>query len=188
MTIEIDLNRLERSGLDANQCTILYLLHYKNFKLAKELFGPEKSLAIRNSLMSTDYILDKTENQRFTQTTISTSNVCKLLGIRNDKIKFLEFYICYPIRVQNRVLRATNIDTVQGNKHEKKYLSKVKTQADHEAAVKAIKAYVEKQRVAGSLNFLPAMETVLNNALWESWSEFVSEFGQEGADWQTDSI
>ena len=90
--------------------------------------------------------------------------------------------------MQNRVLRAANIDTVQGLKHEKKYLLKIKTYADHEAAVKAITVFVEKQRTAGQLAFLPNMETVLNNALWESWSEFISEFGEEGSNWQTDSI
>lgn len=188
MNAEIDLNRLVRSKLDANQYIILYLIYHKNFKLAKELFGAEKALNIRNSLINTKYILDKSNTQLFTQTTISTANVSKLLGIRSDKINFLEFYSSYPIRVQNRILRASNIDTVQGNKHEKKYLLKIKTYADHKAAVKAIKAFVEKQRVAGQLEFLPNIETVLNNALWETWSEFVSEFGQEGAKWQEDSI
>jgi|TARA_R110000796_G_scaffold242689_1_gene364865 hypothetical protein len=188
MNIEIDLNRLKRSGLNANQYVVLYLMYYKNFKLIKELFSVSDATAIRNSLIDTEYILDKTSDQKFTQTIISTSNVCKLLGIRTDKIKFNEFYGCYPIRVQNRVLRAANIDTVQGLKHEKKYLLKIKTYADHEAAVKAITVFVEKQRTAGQLAFLPNMETVLNNALWESWSEFISEFGEEGSNWQTDSI
>jgi hypothetical protein len=188
MNIEIDLNRLKRSGLDANQYTILYLMYYKNFKLIKEIFGVANAIDIRDSLIGTVYILSKSNTDNFRKTIISTSNVCKLLGIRTDKINFVEFYLCYPIRVQNRVFRAANVDTVQGKKHEKKYLLKIKTYADHEAAVKAITAYVEKQRVAGNLAFMPNMETVLNNALWESWSEFVSEFGEEGADWQTDSI
>lgn len=188
MNIEIDLNRLKRSKLNADQYVVLYLIYYKNFKLIKELYGTDGAFAIRNSLIGTKYILDKDTDKRFTQTLISTSNVTKLLGIRNDKVAFVDFYNCYPIRVGDRVLRAANVDTVQGKKHEKKYLLKVKTFNDHEAAIEAITAFVERQRLAGKLPFLPAMETVLNNALWESWSEFIPEFGSEGASWQTDSI
>lgn len=188
MNIEIDLNRLKRSELDANQYTVLYLMYYKNFKLIKDIYGVEKATDIRDSLINSKYILDKTNHQLFTQTIISTSNVCKLLGIRMDKINFIEFYNCYPVRYNDRVFRAANVDTVQGKKHEKKYLVKIKTYADHESAIKSVKAFVEKQRVAGKLGFLPNMETVLNNAMWESWSEFVSEFGQEGAKWQEESI
>ena len=58
MNAEIDLNRLVRSKLDANQYIILYLIYHKNFKLAKELFGAEKALNIRNSLINTKYMDD----------------------------------------------------------------------------------------------------------------------------------
>ena len=79
MNIEIDLNRLKRSGLNANQYVVLYLMYYKNFKLIKELFSVSDATAIRNSLIDTEYILDKTSDQKFTQTiksTIKNKNLC----------------------------------------------------------------------------------------------------------------
>ena len=54
--------------------------------------------------------------------------------------------------------------------------------------VLATEAYVAKQRIAGKLQYLPAMETVLNNSLWEQWEEFVETVGEEGANWNTTTI
>jgi hypothetical protein len=142
MVVEIDLNKLKRTGLSANQFVLLYLLYYKEWELTKELFSLADAMLIRDSLVETKYILSTSKSVKFKDTIISMPNVTKLLGIRSDKIAFTDFYLCYPIRVENRVLRAKNVDTVQGRKHEKKYLLKIKTLKDHEAAVNAIKAYI----------------------------------------------
>lgn len=187
MKIEINLENCLNNNISPNQYILLHLMLYKEWGVIKEMFGKEEAEKLRDELLNSKYILNN-ETVPFTSTILSTNHVSKLLGIKADNIRFIEFYNLYPVRVGSRVLRAANIDTVLGKKHEKKYLSKVKTAAQHEIAMKATKAYVEKQRVVGKLQFLPAMERVLNNALWETWLDLIPESGQEGANWNADSI
>jgi hypothetical protein len=176
MKLNIDTNRLISRGLSANQFVLLALLYNKEFDKIKKLYGIEEAIKVRNTLTDTKYILSK-NNVKFKETIISNSNVGKMLGIRSDKINFWEFYNVYPIRHGNRVLRAGNPDSQLAIKHEKKYL-----------LIKAIEAFVAKQRLVGKLQYLPAMETVLNNALWEQWEGFIQTVGDEGADWNSTNI
>tara|TARA_R110000868_G_scaffold248084_2_gene504466 strand:+ start:502 stop:1065 length:564 start_codon:yes stop_codon:yes gene_type:complete len=187
MKLEIDLNKLKRSFLSPNQYILLYLIYYKEFERIKELFTKVEATLIRDSLVGTKYILSQT-NTKFSDTILSISNVGKLLDIRSDQISFVEFYSIYPMKVGSRILRAGSVDTVLGQKHEKKYLSKVKTIDAHREIVASTEAFVAKQRVSGKLPYLPAMETVLNNAMWEQWVTFVQHSGEEGANWHEDSI
>ena len=187
MKIEIDLNKLKRSHLSPDQYIILYLLYHKEFLKIKDLFSKARATEIRDSLVGTKYILNQS-NIKFIDTILSISNVGKLLDIRSDQINFVEFYSIYPMKVGSRILRAGSVDTVLGQKHEKKYLLKVKTIEAHQEAVASIEAFVAKQRVAGKLPFLLNMETVLNNAMWEQWTSFIQHSGEEGANWHEDSI
>ena len=59
---------------------------------------------------------------------------------------------------------------------------------DPEEAVKAVKVFVEKQKQAGRLQYLPNMETVLNNAMWENWVTLIDTAGEEQKDWNEESI
>jgi len=189
MELVLTLALLKRSQLQPNQLYLLNLLYYKEFESIKEIFGIQEAIAIRNSLFGTPYILNATDNSlKFTETLISKKHVEKLLGIRADNINFLEFYSCYPIRVGNRVLRGAGPNSQVSQKHEKKYLARVKTQEAHELAVKAIEAFVAKQKAAQKLQYLPNMETVMNNNLWEMWECFIDDFGTEGQDWNTQVI
>jgi len=119
---------------------------------------------------------------------LSNVNVCKLLGIREDEVRFIEFYNAYPPKVGSRVLRASNIDTVMGRKHEKKYLERIKSKEAHEDAIRAIKAFVAKKKQANEMKFLPMMETVLNNSMWEQWIILIDTPGTEGLDWTAQSV
>jgi hypothetical protein len=47
---------------------------------------------------------------------------------------------------------------------------------------------VNKKKQTNSLQFLPQMETVLNNNLWEQWDVFIQDVGTEEQEWNTDSI
>ena len=188
MKIELDLTKCKLNNLKPDQYVLLYILYYGEKKLAKSLFTLQEAVRLRNSLIGTKYLLGDNTNCSIFDTVISKGNVRKLLNIQEDKINFIEFYLCYPIRVGNRVLRAKNVDTVQGRKHQKKYLNKIKTIEQHELAIAATKAFVEKQRISNSLSYLPAMETVLNNAMWEQWEVFIQSFGTEGAMSNVESI
>lgn len=187
MEISLSLLTLKKSKLLPDQAVLLYLLYYRQFDEIAEIFGKIHAVSIRNSLVGTDFVLSN-ESQRFTETIISKNHVEKLFGIRGDQINFQEFYNCYPIRVGTRVLRASGYEAQVAVKHKKKYLARVKTVEQHEKAIKAITAFVAQQRRANKLNFLPNMETVMNNAMWESWEVFIQDSGKEEQEWNNNLI
>ena len=187
MKIEIDLGNCKRNSITPDQYVLLYLMYHKEYTKIESLFTRTYALMMRDLLQNTKYILGK-DKVSFKQTILSTDNVCKLLGIRSEQVRFIEFYNVYPIRVQSRVLRAADVDTVLGRKHEKKYLSKVTTIKAHEEAISATKVFVAKQKQKDGGKYLPNIETVLNNALWESWMTLIDSPGTEEKEWNEETI
>ncbi len=187
MKIDIDVNKLIRNGLTPDQFILLTLCYYNQHDRIKKLFGIKRALSLRDDLVDTKYILSK-KKTRFKDTIVSKANVSKLIGVRSDKINFWEFYNSYPMKHGSRIFRAANPDSQLAMKHEKKYLMRVKTKKHHDKVVKATQAFVNKQRINNKLQYLPAMETVLNNSLWEQWEEFIETAGKEGANWNTTTI
>jgi len=186
MEIKLILSKLKSSQLTPNQVVLLNLLYNKRFDDIADIFGHQQAIEIRNSLLGSPYILSK--QSKFTETILSKNQVEKLLGIRADQINFWEFYNCYPVRVGTRVLRSAGPTTQVALKHEKKYLARVKTTKQHELAIKAITAFVAKKKSVGELKFLPNMETVMNNSMWEQWEIFIDPEGSEEQEWNTDTI
>lgn len=187
MKLNVTVEEMVKCKLLPNQVMLLLFLYHKDFSSCKELFGKELSLELRNSLVNTDFLLSD-ESTLFKDTIISKKHVEKLLGIRGDQVNFWEFYNCYPVKVGARVLRAAGPNTQIAQKHEKKYLARVKTFAAHEQAIKAITVFVAKQKQAGKLSFLPNMETVMNNSMWEQWDALVEDTGTENSSWTEDFI
>jgi len=185
MQITLNLSTLKKKLLSPDQAIVLYLLYYENFQEILELFGKERALELRNSLEDSDYILSK--SGKFTETIISKKHVEQLFQLRNANINFWEFYNSYPVRIGSRVLRASGESAQVSEKHKKKYLTKVKSVEAHEKAVLAIQAFVSYQKRAGKLNFLPNMETVMNNAMWEQWEVFINDDNNE-QEWNTQVI
>jgi hypothetical protein len=182
MKIEIDLRACKHNKITPNQFTLLYLMYYREFSKIEDLFGRQLAISMRDELINTKYILSDNTTS-FKETLLSNDNVCKLLEIRSDEVRFIEFFNCYPPRVQDRVLRPKDVDTVKGKQLKKKYLSKIKTKEQHKMACKATLAFVAEKRRAGNLRFLPALEVVINNASWESWEIFIQAEGTEETDW-----
>jgi hypothetical protein len=187
MKLNVTVEDMVKHKLLPNQVMLLLFLYHKDYASCRDLFGKELSIELRNSLVSTDFILSD-ETTMFKDTLLSKKHVEKLLGIRGDNINFWEFYNCYPVKVGTRILRAAGNATQVAQKHEKKYLARVKTIAAHEKAIKAVEAFVNKKKAAGELKFLPNMETVMNNSLWEQWEVFIEEKGKEGQDWNSTTI
>ena len=185
MEVNINLKSLKTHNLLPNQYVLLLLLYNKDFDKIKDLFGINKAIQIRNSLVGTSFLLSD-EKVKFTDTILSNNNVMKLLNIRSDTINFWQFYVCYPIKVGSRALRAARTTSQLALKHQKKYLGRVKTVEAHLLAIQSIESFVAKQKQAGKLEFLPNMETVMNNSLWEQWEVFVNE--QHKSDWSNESI
>jgi hypothetical protein len=189
MKLVITTKFLKEAKLDPNSISILFLLYHKLFDDIKEVFGKDKAISIRNSLIETPYILSY-ESTHFTKTILAKSEIEKLFGLRSDKINFWEFYNCYPVKTNGgRILRG-NSGTQLAEKHEKKYLSKVKTISQHEEAIKAVTAYVQKKKNENSMEYMEAMDRVINNSLWETWKEFTKSSleGRNTPYWNTEAI
>lgn len=185
MEIKIDTKVLELNNLTPDEFVLLKLFYHKEFGVIKNLFGVERSKQIRDNLSS--FFLS-TNNEKFTESIISKEKVGKLLGERCDIINFWEFYNEYPVRVGSRVLRAAGPTTAIALKHQEKYLKRVKTVEQHELAIESIKAFVAMQKRANKLSFLPNMETVMNNSMWEMWCSFIQEVGTEEQEWNNNTI
>jgi hypothetical protein len=188
MEITLNLEKLKKVKLSCQQAILLYLLYHKNFKEIKEYYTYSEAKALRDVLVNTPFVLSTDKSIGFFETEISRKNVAKLFNLRTEEINFAEFYNIYPIKVGNRVLRARGLDTVQGKKHEKKYLAKIKSVEEHQKACKTTQAYINRQRQSNKLMYLPNIQTVLNNALWESWEVFVEVKGKEGSEWNESII
>ena len=188
MEITINTAILRKNSTTPDQVFFLYLFLHKDWKSLKETFSYEQALEERNSLIGTTYVLSTDKEAKVKETIISNKNVRKLFGLKKEVIPFIEFYNKYPLKVGTRVLRTKGLDTVMGKKHEKKYLSKVKTLEQHNKAVKAVEVFVNKQRQSGKLQYLPNMLTVVNNAMWESWESLIEVKGMEGKDWNDEIV
>jgi hypothetical protein len=186
MVVEINTKHLANNKITPDQYILLTLLYHKEYEDIEKVFGRNKAMTVRNSLIYTKYLLSA--HTKFKETTLSQNAVKKLLRIKSDKINFWTFYIEYPIKVGSRVLRAASPDSQLALKHEKKYLTKIKNIKEHKLAIKAVNAYISRQRLVNKLQYLPAMETVLNNNLWEQWEGFIESTGKEGASWNTTTI
>lgn len=186
MEIVLNLKNLVKKGLHPDEYVLLYLLYHKEFDQILGLYGAKRAIELRNSLLDSGYILDG--SGKFRETKLSNKHVEKLLGVRADNINFWEFYNCYPVKVGTRVLRSAGPTSQVALKHQKKYLARVKTIDQHQQAIASVKAYVAKVLQAGKQQYLPNMETVMNNSLWEQWKEFIQPFGHEEQDWNSSVI
>ena len=186
MNLTVSLEQLKKTKLTPDQFVLINLIYHQKFDDILEIFGKEKAMGLRSELSTTDYILSI--GPKFMDTVISKKHVERLLDIRGDVINFWEFYNCYPIKVGSRVLRSAGPTSQLALKHEKKYLARVKKLEDHQQAIKAVNAFVNKQRQSQKLAYLPNMETVLNNASWEQWAVFIEDEGVEGQEWNNNLI
>lgn len=186
MEINLNLDELTKKCLRPDEYILLYLMYHKKYNDILTLYGAKYALELRKNLLGSGYILDA--SGKFTETTLSNKHVEKLLRIRSDEINFWEFYNAYPVKVGSRVLRSAGPTSQVALKHEKKYLARVKTTAEHSRAIAALTAFVAKKKQTNSMQYLPQMETVLNNNLWEQWDVFIQDIGTEEQEWNTDSI
>lgn len=187
MKIEVDLQILKKFNLSVDQFIVLKLLYYKQFEEIKNFYDVRQAISIRDSLFSSNFLLSD-NSCRFTETILSKENVEKLLNLKVDKINFWEFYVCYPVKIGSRALRAAKEDSKIAEKHKKKYLQAVKTVEQHNLAIESVEAFVAKKKQTGELEYLPNMETVMNNNMWEQWEVFIGEIAKGGKEWNNESI
>jgi len=184
----IDGDVMLSNNLTPYQYMFLHALYYKEFKYLLGCVSKITIKKIRNTLINTPYILSVDTEGKVPDTIISKMNVEKLLGLHTDVINFDEWYQTYPIKVGSRVLRAVSDTSILYKKHKEKYKKKVKTLAQHTQAINATESFVSMQKQANKLQYLPNIETVLNNAYWENWEVFTEAKGVEGKSWNSSNI
>lgn len=186
MKIEIETQNLLDSKLTFDEYSLLFLLFHNENSLIKQLYSYSKFQELLKSIPS-KYFLSSVD-VKLSELIISKQEVGKLIGERSDLINFWEFYNCYPVKFGGRIFRAINPESKFALKHQKKYLKIVKTEEKHRKAVASIQAFVAMQKKLGRFDYLPAMDTVLNNAMWEQWAEFIQKEGEEEQSWNTKHI
>ncbi len=187
MKLEIDLKHLISFNINPHQYLILQSLYYKDYRWVTQILTKEQCIKIRNELTFTDFLLSD-NNILFTETIINKPLVEKLLKLDKEIINFSEWYQIYPVKVGSRILRAVSDESVLYKKHKEKYLKRVKKQEDHQKAINATEAFIANQKQSGKLQFLPNIQTVLNNSLWESWESYIIKTGTEGSTWNNTNI
>ena len=187
MITHIDIEKLLEYKLTPHQFMFLHAVYYKDFSYVLQMLTKKQVSDVRDSLLDTDFIIsDGTEIPP--NTIISKQEVEKLFGIHVDIVDFDEWYHIYPIKVGSRVLRAVSDTSILYKKHKSKYFKKIKTKEQHIKAIRATEAFIASQKQASKLQFLPNIETVLNNATWETWEALVSTAGEEGKVWNSKDI
>lgn len=167
-TVEVNITGCVRNNINPDKYVLLHYLYFKDYNQIELIFGVDYAIKLRNELCDTKYVLSNS-SVKFTNTIIS-GDVKTLLGIRDDKINFWEWYNLYPFKVGTRILRAVNPESKLAIKQMKQYLSIVKTQKEHEDVCRITEDYLNIKRLSDDgLKYLPQISTVLNNRSWETW-------------------
>lgn len=162
--IEIDLVEIEKNGLDINEYLTLYKI---NLNEQNENIPFYSSLSIINKLQEKDFVIIKESDIKLSKKAL------KLFPVK--AYDFDELYFLYPyITLDGRVLRSKNKDikgvmTRDYKTLSKKYYSNVRTRIIHELVISATKKMVNDVRLNGKLNFLPKLETYINQKGWERY-------------------
>lgn len=187
MITHISIEKLVDNKINPYQFMFLHAVYYKDFNYILQMLTKKQVSEVRDSLLNTKYILSD-DSVTPPNTIISKVEVERLLDIHVELVDFDEWYHVYPIKVGTRVLRATSSKALLYKKHKEKYLKKIKTKDQHSQAIRATEAFVASQKAANKLQFLPNIETVLNNATWENWEALVDTAGEEGKTWNSTNI
>jgi|GEM_PF-2741544 len=177
--IEVDLVKCQLNNITPSDYVLIHLMYHRDYKRIEGIFTRKGASEIKNGLIGSKYILSGREVP-FKETILSLKNVKSLLNIKDDTFDFWKWYSIYPHKVGSRILRATTHGSKAATDHEKKYRRVVKSIEHHDEICKRTENYVESQRIAEKLPYLPAILTVLNGRLWEQWDDIEKE---EDAAW-----
>ena len=164
MLVEIDLVMLAREDLNINEFLTLKKAYNNLNGTDLPFFSEEKSI---NSLITKNYFKKEESGLSLTAKAIRL--------VADEVVKFEELFDMYPHKTPNgRILRTLKKEyrgkpTVDFARLKNRYLKKVKNQELHEDVLNATKAMISDYTRRGSLNFLPLMETFVNQNQWERY-------------------
>ena len=168
--IELDLDKLQESGLFVEEYVVLQLIHSglnpDSFKVSSKEIIPILEQNLRIKSVENGWEL--------------TSKALSLFQNKNTDINFDEFWDAFPVTTPDgRILRSANKIWNNSNTRDytvckKKYLSKVKSLEIHNKIVSIIKARV----LSGDYKYINNLETYINQELWQRDVKYLNMNGQ----------
>ena len=165
MLVEIDLVKLLRHELNVNEyLTLIKAYNNLNDKEDIPFFSDENSL---ESLVTKEWLSKRDGGLDLTKKAIM------LVG--DEAVEFDELFMLYPAKTPDgRILRSTNKEfrgrlTREYKVLKAKYLKKVRNVEMHTLVLDGTKKMLQDYKKRDSLNFLPLMETYMNQNQWERY-------------------
>lgn len=165
MLVEIDLVKLVRNELNINEyLTIVKAYNNLNGKEDIPFLSDENSI---KSLLRNEWLTEREGGYDLTKRAIM------LVG--DEAVDFDELFSMYPHKTPDgRILRCGNKEfrgrmTADYKKLRDKYLRKVRNTEIHAIVIEGTKALLSDYKKRGSLNYLPLMETFINQNQWERY-------------------
>jgi hypothetical protein len=183
MKIEVDLFKCSLYNITPDEYVLLKLIKEDDFGTIVNVIGKGRALSLRTDLINKGF-LQTDGSCKFINTKVNDAKYNTLMDVQSANINFWDWYSIYPIKFGSRVFRATKESSELAKKHKKKYLTKVKTLEAHQLAIDATKAFLNSKN--GAYAYLPQLERVINNSMWESWEVFITS--QKKDNWQADEI
>lgn len=183
MKLEIDLSKCASYGITPNHIVLLYLMKHNDFDRITKIFTKGDALKMRGELLEGGF-LKSDGTGKFMGTLINKPKYNHIFNIKDLDIKFWDWYSLYPVRFDGRVFRAAKEDSELAKKHKKKYLKRINSVKQHELAITATKAFLASKN--NDYRYLPQMEKVVNNSMWESWESLIERHREDN--WQSDEI
>tara|TARA_R110002020_G_scaffold208452_6_gene414206 strand:- start:15653 stop:16291 length:639 start_codon:yes stop_codon:yes gene_type:complete len=200
MIIEINVDSLISSKLNASQYVILHLLYEKRYNTLEtyyQTFFGEDHLTESTftwdieDLHNKKYVLKWNEEklkdfplQGIRDIVLNNAEVKKLFGIQDSY--FWELFSTYPIKVVNktggarslRPLSLTAKETLTCKKKYENYLGKRTAKNRHEHVMKCLKAELFSRVKGGSMAFMHELLTYINKQAWSKY-EYLLELSNQ---------
>lgn len=171
MTIELDLIKLLKWELNINEYLTILKIKYLNDEVPCDI----PFVSSEDTLKS---LIDKNFIEDCNGSVVLTKKAGEILGL--DDINFDDVFFLYPYKTPNgRPLRSKSKNIMGSPTRdykilEAKYKTKVNKKDKHEAVVLGIKKAIEDYKRRDALNFLPKLETFINQSGWERFLEDIN--------------
>lgn len=171
MKIEIDTELLDKVLLTPSTFVYLYLVAHKIPHTPSSIISPIEL----NWLEKTDWIKISPESIELREKSY------RLFEVSDKDRAWIEFFMEFPMKVNGsggatRPLRPTTLEAKANEPTKKKYLAVIKNNPDlHSTILQTLKAEVDMRRRTHTLTFMNAIDTWLNQRMWEKYAYLLAE-------------
>lgn len=169
MRIEIDLDRLDKSGLNISQYALLYCKYHNiNYSIISFHLNVEdfEDLETNGFIKITGYVSGDFDLREKSYELFETSP--------DDRL-WSEFFSTYPMKVPDgkggyRPLRPKSVDAKESQDCKRKYLKIIKGRGDlHQHIIKILNAEMNERKARNTFQYMHQLEVYLNGKKWEKY-------------------